>query len=51
MKKDNDIKLIVVNPPTKEHKEKKLKELGEFLSKELSRKKYKSATDNDVAST
>ena len=34
----NDIKVIVENPPTKEHIEKKLKELSEFLSKELSRK-------------
>ena len=42
MKKDNDIKLIVENPPTKEHVEKKLKEVSEFLSKELSRKGFKS---------
>ncbi|MCL2072217.1 MAG: hypothetical protein FWH07_08335 [Oscillospiraceae bacterium] len=39
MKKNNNIKLIVENPPTQEHKEKKLKELGEFLSKELSSKR------------
>ena len=38
MKKSDTIKIIVDNPPTKEHIEKKLKELSEFLSKELSRK-------------
>ena len=37
MKKDNDIKLIVENPPSREHIEKKLKEVSEFLSRELSR--------------
>jgi hypothetical protein len=37
MKKDSDIKLIVENPPTKEHIEMKLKELSEFLSKNFLR--------------
>ena len=41
MKKDSDIKLIVENPPTKEHIEKKLKELSEFLSKEISKNSRK----------
>ena len=48
---NNDIKVIVENPPTKEHIEKKLKELGEFLSKELSHNSRKSAIDSDVTST
>jgi hypothetical protein len=38
MKKSDSIKLIVENPPTKEHIKKRLKELSDFLSKELSQK-------------
>ena len=37
MKQENNVKLIVLNPPTAEHKEKKLKELSVFLSKEMSK--------------
>jgi hypothetical protein len=40
MKKSEPIKVIVENPPTKEHVEKKLREVSEFLSKELSRKPH-----------
>ncbi len=32
-KKNDDIKVIVVNKPTKEEADKKIKELCEFLSK------------------
>jgi len=39
MMKQNDIKVIVANPPTKEHKERKLKELSAFLSKEMSKRR------------
>lgn len=39
MKRENTIKLIVVNPPAKEHVQKKLKEVSDFLSKELSKKR------------
>jgi hypothetical protein len=38
MKKSTHIKLIVENPPTKEHIKIKLKELSAFLSKEMSKK-------------
>lgn len=31
MKEEKEIKVIVVNPPTKEQKKKRLKELCEFL--------------------
>jgi hypothetical protein len=40
MKKTDNINLIVENPPTEEHKQKKLKELSDFLSKELSQKHF-----------
>lgn len=43
MKKANAIKVIVINPPTVEHKEKKLKELSVFLSRELSHKRKKNS--------
>jgi len=41
IKKDTvpPIRVIVLNPPTTKHKEKKLKELAAFLSKELSKRK------------
>jgi hypothetical protein len=39
MKKSDNIKLIVENPPTKEHIKKRLEELSAFLSKEMSIKK------------
>ena len=41
MKKDNDLKVSVTNPPTVEHIKRKLKELSEFLSKEMSKKAHK----------
>ena len=45
MKENREIKLIVVNPPAKEHVQKKLKEVSNFLSKELSqRQKQKNHT-------
>jgi hypothetical protein len=37
MKKYDNLKLIVENPPTKEQKQKRLKELSALLSKEMSR--------------
>jgi len=40
MKKSDNIKLVVENPPTEERKQKKLKELSDFLSKELSQKPF-----------
>lgn len=38
MSKDNDLKLIVVNPPTEEYIKIKLKELSSFLSKNWSKR-------------
>jgi hypothetical protein len=40
MKKSYQIKIIVKNPPTEKQKQKRLKELSEFLSKELSSKSH-----------
>lgn len=37
MTKTEHIKIEIINPPTKEQAEQKLKELSEFLSKELSK--------------
>lgn len=33
MKKENLMKVVVINPPTKEQSEHKIKELSNFLSK------------------
>ena len=38
-KKDDSLKVIVLNPPTKEHIQIKLKELSAFLSREMSKSK------------
>ena len=35
-----DYKVIVINPPNKEHIKIKLKELSEFLSKEISKHNF-----------
>jgi hypothetical protein len=46
MKKSDNITIIIDNPPTEKHVLKKLQDVSEFLSRELSRKVVKNNPTN-----